>query len=129
MKQPPWSTAIATNSSTAEALALECKLCEQGIHLEGSLFSRVTYVLAAFVWVAGAPKATLFDVTASKRLKSWNGRGHGVCFLARCSFLVPMLREGCWLRGRGRGCQDIHTSEDWEDKSGELEELHCEGDC
>ena len=86
-------------------------------------------MLAAFIWIAGAPEATLFDVTASKGLKSWDGGGHGVCFLARCGFLVPRLRESCWLRGRGRSCHDIHTSEDWENKSRELEELHFEGDC
>jgi hypothetical protein len=72
-------------------------------------------------WAAEAP---FLDITGSQRLKGWHGSRDRICFLAWGRFLTPRLRKSCWLWSRSWGCHDVHASEDWEEESRDLEELH-----
>jgi hypothetical protein len=86
-------------------------------------------MFAAFIRVAWASKAAFFNIAAGERLKSRYSSGHSISFLAWCSFFDPRLRDSGWLWGGSGSCHDVDASEGKEDESGELKELHGDGDC
>ena len=123
VKQIPRATAIATDTSSSKALALRSSNISNEISFKKMEDS---YMLAAFIRITWAPKAALLNIAGSKRKGRYTS-GNRVSLLARRSFFDPWQRGCCWLWSWCGSCHD--ASEDWEDDSGELEELHGEVDC